>query len=186
MNPFAKRMPKISQSFFFFLICSDKCITFISICLALICPWAATARTNQLNKRAGNYYCKTACQVMSTSKYCVKFLVFSPISHPQKRQSRTRKGSRKDNNSDQRDETASIRRTTKLLRTVQLGRDNLILYSCYVLEKVNSQWLFFYKSLWELKLYFWGVGWNWTKLVILCNSFPQDILILKLYSSSES
>jgi len=86
---------------------------------------------------------KIGCQAMSTFKYYVTFLVFHPIAHLQKGHGRTRKGSREDNNSDQRGETASIRGTSKLLGTVQPGRDNLILCRYHGLEKVNSQWLFF-------------------------------------------
>lgn len=113
-----------------FLICSDKQNTSISKQLALICPWATTARTMLPIKEqeiiAAGIENKTACQTMSTFKYYVTFLVFPPIFHPQKGQGRTRKGSREDSNSDQRDETASIRGTTKLFRTVQPGRDNFV------------------------------------------------------------
>lgn len=141
------------NSLFFFFphqFCSDKHINSVFKLLALICPWATTERTMLPIKEqeiiTAGIENKTACQAMSTFKYYVTFLVFPPISHPQKGQGRTRKGSRKGNNSDQRDETASIRGTTKLFRTVQPGRDNLILYSYHGLEKVNSQWSFSYKS----------------------------------------
>lgn len=139
MSPLAKHMTKVV----FFFICSDKHITSISKLLALISPWATTARTMLPIKEQGIITAgienKPACQTMSTFKYFVMFLVFPPIPQPQKGQGRTRKGSRKDNNSDQRDETASIRGTAKSFRTVQPGRDNLILYSHHGLEKVNSQ-----------------------------------------------